>query len=916
MAISNLFDAHLLADDAGLDTSGLIRDYAKELLGSSDLDNLSPAELQIVDATFHAVAWGYPLQETYRLRKLDTELQAPINKLFKPSYAANWLNKNSSPAPNPSVLYVTGWLDLSGSNKEQVLWVPSNTDDNFFVWAILDSYINTVGSIGPRTQSSSEINNGSFYLLAGPSSSHYKSSQWDATIKLDSGEDKTIPVIKVDTPYAWFTARFGSDTLSATGLAATRQFINGDSKQSQSGFQLGSLSEFQQTGAISYKAPISNPSSDGDKEKKYRALYGRVPEKATTFFEQLGQSLIDNPVPAERTTAPSHIPDRDIWLGNQNSVQQAEGANDYIPDSDYQPSSALTDLKKIELNDRFAHIGLNLSNGFTEPSNWTNEEKDIFQLAYTFSQKLLSKATTEQVSGNDNTNYWDITNLNIGVYPNQWKWWLVRAGAAIDGGAANIPNDAVYPTTQSDSKGKQLTSTYNYKIEIPPLSYDNETVYGPADGFWSYTIYQPNSGNAYQPFLIENAISNRSYSPVNSSATLRADGWLLTTKPENWNQSTAKGTALYTGKHININGLKRSTTYYVSESKEISGDKKNILIKVSDHYDPDLNWLGINGQRGVPIGGQGSTGPSLQLSGATGSTQSFGWINPVSNLGSAQLSSLQTNGSNNIELQLRANQPQSDQSNWLPTPNSGYAKAAYEFQVMGRYYQPITAENTSGTDQTILATAGSSPSSSLYLPPPIKRTSLNRIALWEDLDQAGQDLLLDRTGSSSVDLFDIEDPFDADAIGALLDLRWADGAMEGTTWTLSYTYERQAYYTNSLYFYTVDTVTGMINGKNPGDLGYTDMAMSRRINPNDPIMNYNSGSTVSGSLELSGGSIYMPLVITEPGQILIPNSRSTDGYTHFKLEGDRGFVFEDLKKLGDHDYNDGMFTVTELTPLA
>ena len=167
-----------------------------------------------------------------------------------------------------------------------------------------------------------------------------------------------------------------------------------------------------------------------------------------------------------------------------------------------------------------------------------------------------------------------------------------------------------------------------------------------------------------------------------------------------------------------------------------------------------------------------------------------------------------------------------------------------------------------------------------------------------------------------MDLFAIQDPFDADAIGALLDLRWANGAMEGTTWKLNYSYERLASYTNSLYFYTVDTVTGMINGKSPGDFGYTDMAMSRRINSNDPIMNHNSGSTISGSLNLSGGSIYMPLVITEPGQILIPNSRQTLGSTHFKLEGDRGFVFEDRKHLGDHDYNDGMFTVTELSPLG
>ena len=159
MTISDWFDSYLLADDAGLDTSELIRDYAQELLGSSDLDNLSTEELQIVDATIHAVVWGYPVQETYRLRKLDTALQADPNELFKPRYAANWLNKHSSPAPDASVLYVTGWLDLN--EGEQVLWVPSNpSGDKYFVWAILDSYINTCllyTSPSPRDLSTSRM---------------------------------------------------------------------------------------------------------------------------------------------------------------------------------------------------------------------------------------------------------------------------------------------------------------------------------------------------------------------------------------------------------------------------------------------------------------------------------------------------------------------------------------------------------------------------------------------------------------------------------------------------------------------------------------------------------------------------------------------------------------------------------------
>ena len=903
MAISSWFDSYVLADNAGLDTSALIRDYAKELLGTSDLDSLSPEKLQIVDATLHAVVWGYPIQETYRLRQLDTALQADPNKLFKPSYAANWLNNHSAPAPNATALYVTGWLDLS--EGDQVLWVPENPKKNYFAWAILDSYINTVGSIGPRTQTTNALNNGAFYLLAGPSSEYYKSKSWTAS-NLGPNNNQTMPIVKIDTPYAWMIARFGTDTLSEAGLGATRDFVNGDKDVAGSGFQLGSLNTFNTTGSIPYSKPIPNSKSD----QKVQLEYGRTPELARVFFEQLGQSVLDNPIPALRTAVnkvDTNIPNIITWQENINSVQQPNPDNDQ-----YQPPSALSDIQKSTLNDKFEPIGLDLANGFTLPSNWGAEEHAVFQKAYNFSMNLLDTATTDDTSGAKDTNYWKIDNLDIGVYPNKWEQWLVRAGVAVAGGAANIPNDAVYHTTQKDSDSNTLTSTYNYTITLPNLnSGSGAPSYGPADGFWSYTIYQPDPGSAYQPFLIENAISNRFYSPTNATATLRTDGWLSADKPPNWNNSTGKGTALYTGTSSTIGGLKASTTYYVSEFKDTnnSNDSSKLLFKVSDRYNPDLNPHGINGTKGVPIGGAGSPGSSLQLSGV-GSSQTFGWINPVSQLGSAQHSSLQTNDNGEIILHLRANGPKSGLSNWLPTPNSGYHKAAHYFEVMARFYQPTT-------DSPSILTSTKRPiSDALYIPPAIERTSLSRIALWEDLDQAGQDLLLARTGSSSVDLFDIKDPFDADAIGALLDLRWADGAMEGTTWTLNYTYERLAYYTNSLYFYTVDTVTGMINGKSPGDFGYTETAMSRRINPNDPIMNYNSGSTVSGSLELSGGSIYMPLVITEPGQILIPNSRQTLGSTHFKLEGDRGFVFEDRKHLGDHDYNDGMFMVTELTPLG
>ena len=74
-----------------------------------------------------------------------------------------------------------------------------------------------------------------------------------------------------------------------------------------------------------------------------------------------------------------------------------------------------------DLNDRFAHIGFNLSTGYAMPTDWTDREKFLFQETYTFAQELLQTATEDDTSGRADANYWDIVNFDIGVYPNKWK---------------------------------------------------------------------------------------------------------------------------------------------------------------------------------------------------------------------------------------------------------------------------------------------------------------------------------------------------------------------------------------------------------------------------------------------------------------------------------------------------------------
>ena len=96
---------YVSADGSGLNVRSLLDDFKK----SSGLLDINADENSIFRSTLEALIWSYPLNQTYRLYNLNTRTQAPANSLFKPGFAASWLNQSSSPAPNASVLYMPAW---------------------------------------------------------------------------------------------------------------------------------------------------------------------------------------------------------------------------------------------------------------------------------------------------------------------------------------------------------------------------------------------------------------------------------------------------------------------------------------------------------------------------------------------------------------------------------------------------------------------------------------------------------------------------------------------------------------------------------------------------------------------------------------------------------------------------------------
>ena len=79
--------------------------------------------------------------------------------------------------------------------------------------------------------------------------------------------------------------------------------------------------------------------------------------------------------------------------------------------------------------------------------------------------------------------------------------YLQRAYVARIGLGANLPQDAVYPTTSVDADGQPLTGANAYVIHF------EKGQAPPVKGFWSVTLYDP------QLFFVDNALHRYAISP-------------------------------------------------------------------------------------------------------------------------------------------------------------------------------------------------------------------------------------------------------------------------------------------------------------------------------------------------------------------------------------------------------------------
>lgn len=196
-----------------------------------------------------------------------------------------------------------------------------------------------------------------------------------------------------------------------------------------------------------YKAPVGKVDPSIDMTTAVRNQVNNM--DAATFFERLAELMIDNPPPAQDAAIVAKMAKIGI-----------------VPGKEYD-SSKNSEEMTVSLND-VPGLGI---------EKIMNHEKDAGTIVngWTYSLK----------TGNYGTDY------------------LQRAFIAAVGLGANIPEDAIYPTTHVDEEGRPLSGFSRYVIHF------DKGQTPPVKGFWSLTMYDD------QYFFVDNALNRYTLSPRN-----------------------------------------------------------------------------------------------------------------------------------------------------------------------------------------------------------------------------------------------------------------------------------------------------------------------------------------------------------------------------------------------------------------
>ncbi len=130
---------------------------------------------------------------------------------------------------------------------------------------------------------------------------------------------------------------------------------------------------------------------------------------------------------------------------------------------------------------QLAHIGIVPGEPF-DPSHLDPAVAKGLQGSVSVALQKLQEAVTQQMGTSENG--WRIPPMTLGQFGTNYR---IRAIVTWIAFGANLPADAVYPTTYVDGDGKPLNGSNDYT-----LHFDKEKA-PPVNAFWSVTLYGPDS---------------------------------------------------------------------------------------------------------------------------------------------------------------------------------------------------------------------------------------------------------------------------------------------------------------------------------------------------------------------------------------------------------------------------------------
>jgi hypothetical protein len=648
----------------------------------------NPVKIQKLAAS--AYIWGIAPEFVYRFANYNELVTAPVNTFGGAGGVSAW-NNQATNAGNASALYLNAMLDLSGAKgrggaKALVLTVPPSKS-NYYIVALLDGYINAVGSIGTRTTPSTHAQT---YLLVGPTSRY-------AHQRIARIHGFTYRVMPFDTNRGWMLVRIRADSLAP---ASDPTSIASIQKSVVERFGLSTLAEFERRG---HRPEYFQPGqyTPTPEQIKRAAKWHTAPTNAVPFFKQVGKAVRRNPLPTA-STGLNGIPLRTLpsWIAPQPN------ANRRYRNPSYPQRRTLA---------LFRPLGLT-ADGFTTPRNWGPAQVKALQDGYDASREYVNNKVTS-IGATPATNYWTYLNSGIGNYPNNPQGYLHRAALTIYGGA-NLPQDAVYAQigTLDGTSATQLNRNNTYKLTfkppvtnptalpvigtLPPTVNDRQ---GNPQGFWSITVYQPDTMQSGAPFISQASVLNTAYSSANIPVTaVDPSTDTITVKPTAWGP-LVESTPILFGPTAAQYGLTPGVPYYIASTPTRKIDPNTKATTYS--FQVSTQWVQDLSADNVPIQYSGMPGPVAQLSNPGGPVNlQWGPIQPVSQLGSQQLTSgeLAKNPDGSVTIWIGPTLPAgAPATNWIPTPSDAYYENLYPgisvptpILPIIRIYYPAPGSNT------------------------------------------------------------------------------------------------------------------------------------------------------------------------------------------------------------------------------